>query len=45
MMPNPVLPPLGPPAAALTHDTSGQDQENWVAGQNLTQGRGWREEL
>lgn len=28
MMPNPVLPPSGPPAAALTHDTSGQNQEN-----------------
>lgn len=39
MAPNPVLPPSGPPAAALTHDSSGQSQENWAAGQNLTQAR------
>lgn len=39
MAPNPVIPPSGPPAAALTHDSSGQSQENWAAGRNLTQAR------
>lgn len=33
MIPNPALPPEGPSAAALTHDTKWtESEENWVAG-------------